>query len=122
MKNIQIDNFGKDHWSMLAYAECMAVDCKGQIDCRRIRMKNNKYWKPEYTTRLKNNAITENHDDVDCLNDLEYNGLIEVISYANLIIKMTEKGNKISANLRNFKSSGGKFVNFGDSEYYLKLK
>ena len=62
MKNISIKDFGKDHWSLLAYVEYRAVNHKGFLDIKHLRCKNlaisttplgQNFWKPEYGSRLK---------------------------------------------------------------------
>ena len=99
--------FGKDHWSLLAYAETRTVDYRGTIEHDHLRCHARRH--PEffgagtresvaggvdasdYATRLRGEAITDEsgrahygvleryeHDDYDCLNDLVAAGLIEI--------------------------------------------
>ena len=129
------EKFGKDHWSTLAYAETCAVE-GSCLDKRRLRCNPNRHpmhnveailfasqdrpeWDAKYGTRLA--GFFENkdlklrvgeHDDWDCLNDLEAAGLIEVISEANAYIVFTDLGLEVTAALRKHKANGGNFSNF----------
>jgi hypothetical protein len=67
----------------------------------------------KYPTRLKGMVELPNHDDWDCAEDLEKEGLIENIGTGiNPAFKMTEKGFAVSALLRKHKANGGWFSNF----------
>ncbi len=132
---VSVSTFGKDHWSLLAYVECLCVDGKGgigSIDPRRMRDKNTRTtvgaWKPSYSTRLAgffdfadrvdtDKAIAAgvqlpNHDDWDCLDDLEEVGFVEVLSSANGFVVMTPTGATAAARLRAHKAAGGVFARF----------
>jgi hypothetical protein len=80
-------------------------------------------WKEEYGTRLwgffehdgipaDKTKILPQHDDINCLNDLENAGIIEVLSLVNFYIKLTEKGQKIASELRAWKNKGEMYYNF----------
>ena len=140
MKTVAIEDWGKDHWSLLAYIETLCVDSTkggvGEIDKRRVRTNGNRHplhavnrnivgvgeWSPEYGTRLAGywdsmgKTVPErqikSHDDWDCLNDIEKAGLVEVISEANGYVKMTDKGTKVAGELRAYKTKGGMFSGF----------
>ena len=142
MSNTQVEKFGKDHWSMLAYVEHCCVNGRdgfGEIDRRRVRCNPNTnhmlagiysdvQWKLNYSTRLAGffdfeersdpeKAIAaglqlRDHDDWDCLNDLEAAGYIEVLSLVNGFVKMTDKGCGVAAKLRAYKVRGGQFAGF----------
>lgn len=53
------------------------------------------------------------HDDWDCLEDLEGAGFVEIISLVNGRAKMTQFGQNVAGALRSFKAQGGKFADFG---------
>jgi hypothetical protein len=118
----KIEQFGKDHWSTFAYAECCCVDNRGRLDNRRLRINETKRgirsngcgWNSEYGTRQKEGGIPDpNHDDIDCLDDLERYGLIEQIgTMITPLVKITDKGYEIAAQLRKHKSNGGNFATF----------
>jgi hypothetical protein len=141
LKPTPIVRWGKDHWSLLAYVECVCVDGSdtiGAIDKRRVRCNPATHplhnavfgvpWKPEYGTRLRGffdfpnraDAVASEmaglqllaHDDWDCLDDLEAAGLVEIISTTNGFVRMTKTGIAESAALREHKISGGNFANF----------
>ena len=112
----------------------------GEIDRRRVRCNpntnhmlagvysNDTQWKLSYSTRLAGffdfeerndpeKAIAaglqlRDHDDWDCLDDLEAAGYVEVLSLVNGFVKMTEKGCDVSAKLRAHKAAGGQFAGF----------
>jgi hypothetical protein len=139
-KMIDISQFGKDHWSLLAYCEYRAVNDKGRLDLKHLRCKNlnvattslgQNFWKPEYGTRLKgyfsnpikykgkkvkvtnSRYLLKNHDDFDCLNDLDHAGLIENLgTMLNPFVKLTEKGQRVAALLSVHKQNGGHFTDF----------
>ena len=133
MKN-KIEQFGKDHWSLFAYIETRCVDYGGVLDKNHLRIKNNvdkagqtlissPDWKPEYGTRLNgyfldNNEkdkskLLENHDDLDCFDDLEEAGLIENTGTGlRPSAKLTKYGLEIASKLRLHKANGGMFADF----------
>ena len=114
-----LNDFGKDHWSTFAYAECCCVDLKGRLDLRRLRMNSNKRpvgnggtWQPSYGSFVKGERDPE-HDDWDCLEDLEAEGLIEMVgTMVNPAVTLTERGYEIAGLLRKHKANGGQFGTF----------
>ncbi|AXQ69283.1 hypothetical protein HOU02_gp442 [Caulobacter phage CcrBL9] len=110
---VPITLFGKDHWSMLAYAEVVMVDCQGfQVgydarmrqgrqhfrvmheQCRRPRRVNGGHdgavMKPEFGSRLNNGTFIENHDDWHCVQDMVHAGLMGV-RRRDLILPLIEE-------------------------------
>lgn len=140
MKAVQVADFGRDHWTTLAYVETLCVDSAkkgvGEVDKRRMRVNRGRHpmhavnhnlgsvgeWKSEFGTRLlgyldaKGKPVAErqikSHDDWDCLNDLEAAGFVEVISEANGFVRMTEKGLGVGAALRAYKAHRGMYSGF----------
>lgn len=123
--NIPIKKWGKDHWGLLAYVETRCVDHKGKLDIKHMRCNEKTHplhkwqrsgpwhkWQKEWGTKLKNGQMLKNHDDWDCLEDLEREGFLEIISFINGFVKLTEKGIKCSAEIRNHKVNGGQFNSF----------
>lgn len=48
--NVPLEQFGKDHWSLLAYVECCCVDGRagiGALEHRRVRINPYRYYQPE---------------------------------------------------------------------------
>lgn len=146
MKKVAIEDWGRDHWSFLAYLETLCVDSTkkgvGEIDKRRMRTNEKRHpfhavnlnlgvgaWQPDFGTRLKGYWDTlgrkvpkrqvKGHDDWDALTDLENAGLVDVISEANGFVKLTEKGMKIAAEVRAYKAKGGMFSGFRWTEPQL---
>lgn len=138
-----IEHFGKDHWSLLAYAESTCVNGTegfGNLSSNRMRCNKEKHpllssgnnWKTEYSTRLKGffefpdrsdaekaiqaGVMIEGHDDWDCLNDLDEAGLIEIKSLVNGSITMTKKGMELTNKIREHKCEGGSFSNFNPTD------
>lgn len=115
-------------------------DGMGEIDRRRVRCNpathpmlagvysQDVQWKLNFSTRLAGffefqdrgdpeKAIAaglqlRDHDDWDCLDDLEAAGYIEALSLVNGFVKMTEKGCGVTAKLRAHKAAGGQFAGF----------
>ncbi len=125
---IPVDRWGKDHWSLVAYLECRAVDHKGEIDKERMRCDADlhpglvgmrcappfsKLKKVKFPTILKDGKQLRNHDDWSCAYDLERAGLIELRGTGiNPIVVFTEKGFEIAAVLRKHKAKGKNFASF----------
>lgn len=132
---VPIEEWGKDHWSTFAYAETCIVDqqplsrdrlrCnvnkRGHLVGPTVNRFGNAKWEPSYGTRLKGffvNGGTDkarqltNHDDWDCLEDMEKAGLLEIVSAINAIVVFTDKGLALAAHLRTHKAKGGNFADF----------
>jgi len=137
-----VHKFGKDHWSLLAYVECCCVDGRdgvGALDHARMRSKHGKSsvgcWKPQYSTRLKGffeyehradpqaaiaaGFMLSDHDDFDCLVDLESAGLLEILSSTNRLVKLTPAGIAVAAEIRQHKAGGAHFATFKPSSSCL---
>ena len=120
---VPMERWAKDHWSILAYIETCAVDHYGELDKRRMRANPDTHpmhyvntgciWMPLYGTRLKNPIETlSEHDDWDCIEDMEDYGLVELISSINGFIRLTDKGRKIVNKLREHKAAGKNYSEF----------
>ena len=130
--NISISAFGKDHWALLAYCETRCVDHDGRLDKRQLRCNEHTHpmhavntetgWKGDYGTRLAGvyssgrdgdkAAQIPWHDDWDCLDDLTAAGLIEIVSLANAIISITDRGLARAWGVREHKTTVGHFSNY----------
>ena len=133
---IDISLYGKDHWSLLAYVETVCVDHGGLIDIRKLSCNPNSHpllqsgahWNTKYSTRLRGffehpdrddpeKAIAagvqlRDHDDWDCLEDLEQAGLINIVSLTTPKVELTTLGVDIAARLRAHKAAGQMFATF----------
>jgi hypothetical protein len=79
-------------------------------------------WDSSYGTRLKGywnedgsvnpKKQVKSHDDINCLDDLESAGIIEVLSLVNLYVKLTPEGVKIASSLREWKNKGNNYAEF----------
>lgn len=139
-----VHKFGKDHWSLLAYAECCCVDGHdgvGALDHARMRSKHRSGliagWKPQYSTRLKGffeyehranpevaiaaGFMLRDHDDFDCLVDLESAGFLEIQSADNRFVKLKPAGVAAAAEIRRHKAGGAHFAAFEPSPSCLAM-
>lgn len=130
---IPMSEWGKDHWSTLAYLETCAVDNLGIIDNRRMRTNPRLHRKlvgispmgeiqdgSKYPTIAKSGNIPK-HDDWSCLEDAVAASLVEVEfteryhrPFGGLVarVKFNENGLKVVAQLREYRSNGGNFGSF----------
>jgi hypothetical protein len=85
-------------------------------------------WQPAWGTRLKGyfdfaersdpakaeaaGVQVGEHDDWDCLDDLEEAKLIEVLSLTNGFVQLTDLGMQVAAKVRQHKARGGQFATF----------
>jgi len=136
MKTIQPKDFGKDHWSLLAYIETRCVDYKGTLDMAHLRVKNpaiglgsyhapyqRSKWKSEWGTRLAGyfkedgskdeGRQIKRHDDLDCFDDLEDAGYIKNTGTGlNPACNMTKLGSQVASLLRQHKTDGKHYATF----------
>lgn len=119
--------FGKQHWSLLAFIETQVVDKCFPLDHRRMSCNEKKRgisngapfgWKNEWSTENKEGKQEIlGHDDIDCFEELEKEGYIKNQgTLLNMYPLITDKGWKACAELRKFKGQGGNFINFRFSE------
>jgi hypothetical protein len=121
---IPMAKFGKDHWSTFGYIEVRIVDHGGVPENQHLRCihKRHPFFAHEggdassYPTRLKGGQMQKNHDDWDCLEDLEAAGLINNIGTGvNQVYRMTDVGREVAGRLRGHKGTGGTWENFESS-------
>jgi len=111
---IDISRWGKDHWSTFLYVESRVVDHGGTVNHVHLRKDGN-----EYPTRLSGgNALVE-HNDYDCLEDMEAARLIEHSAGTGLnpIYTLTNEGWRVAGLVRRWKAEGkgiAKFTLGGD--------
>lgn len=120
-----LENFGKDHWSTFAYINTLGFE--GKPDLRRMRCNRKRHpllafytGVPEidrgeyrYPTRLKGGGLLHDHDDWDCVDDLERAGLVENVGTGvNPVLRVTEAGHRIWRAICEHKSRGGNLVDF----------
>lgn len=129
------DQFGHDHWSLLGYLETLMADTNtpgtGQIDHDRMRTNPRRHpllwgarasigkradsadaWNPAWGSRIANGEKMSEHDDWDCLNDLEAAGWVDVRSLVNGLFVLTPEGDRVASVLRAHKRAGGTFKTF----------
>jgi hypothetical protein len=77
-------------------------------------------WSPRHGTRLLGFSGAEpelqvaDHDDWDCLDDLDAAGLVQVINLANGWVRLTPAGVAMAAKIRAHKAGGGSFASLRD--------
>lgn len=111
-----MSQWGKDHWSLLAYVETRCVEYKGQLDRKHLSLDGKKY-----PLRL-NNGIAKGKNELDALKDLQNEGLILIENFASLEVRMTDLGNDMAAQLRKHKAAGGQFADFNKLDRQKMLK
>lgn len=99
MTTIPMEQFGKDHWSLLIYIESRAVDDERHYDRRHMRSDGKRY-----PTRLRDGRHVEGHDDLDCLADLAAAELIQ--EGPGDIAWPTDRGWQVVGQLRRRRSEG----------------
>lgn len=131
---IPMSEWGKDHWSTLAYVETRCVDHDGKLDGDKMRCN----WRlhrtligrmqlqagmngEKYPTRLRQGDVL-GHDDWSCLEDMVSAGLLtwtETVEFPGVVfggttvtVNLTETGTAIAQQLRHHKASGGSFADF----------
>lgn len=131
-EHIPMSLWGKDHWSTLAYIETRIVDYKGQPDRSHMRCDPKRHpglaghvhaalspslGDKNYPTRLKDGKELHDHDDWDCMEDAEAEGLLKWNGTGMYpVFVLTKKGRAICAALRRHKQDGGQFAEFAYSE------
>lgn len=137
--HVPIDKFGKDHWSLLAYIGTVVIDRSGIMEGPKLRTNKRPgiekhftaeaKWRPEWGTRLKGYFKNTNdktlclsdHDDIDCCEDMEAEGLITLGTMVSCFVQLTEKGREFLHALYRYKEDGGSFANFEDSPLLISL-
>jgi hypothetical protein len=127
------EQWGRDHWSVLAYLETRAVE-REPIDFERLRinparhperagtekLRGKRVWRPEWGTRLRDDTRSPDHDDWDCVEDLQRAGLV-VVTGGVLDARpgLTTEGWVAIQALRRHKAVGGSFATFARQEEAL---
>jgi hypothetical protein len=117
-------DFGRDHWSTFAYLEIRCVDHGGVPKKENMRCLDGRHTFQAHghdatgsPTRLRGDRVIHHHDDWDCLDDLEQEGLIESLGTAvSPRYRLTDRGREIASQLRAHKADGGSFSTFTTTE------
>lgn len=123
---MDIEQFGEDHWSALVYVESRCVDHRGFLNLQSLRVNATRRpncdttqfgtprgWQPEWGTRAKDGTIPDpQHDDLDCLDDMERAGLLESVASLSPRYQLTDKGFYLAAMVRKHKTKGGTYATF----------
>jgi hypothetical protein len=126
LERVGTKTWGRDHYSLLLYLESCAVDKKGVVDDKRLRINADKRgfgnglgtgystWKPTYGTQYQGSAIPDpNHDDLDVLEDLEDIDWVKNLgTEVNPFVSITDAGRKVVSLVRDFRAKGGQLRDF----------
>jgi hypothetical protein len=131
--HVPLVEFGKDHWSTFGYIETRVVDHNGLPERQHLRCIEQRHPffahrggdASKYPTRLRGGRLKHDHDDWDCLDDLEEARLIDNIGTGvNRVYRLTDFGRKVAGQLRGHRGQGGQWDEFfvGLEESGLKRK
>ena len=128
MRFVPLAEWGRDHWSVLAYVETRCVDAGGVLD--HDHMTTNRATHPglegprvtasgllrdepfKYHTRLRD-GVELGHDNWNCFYDREEAGLVvDVGTGVQPRAKMTPLGVQLAEEIRAHKAGGGSFSSF----------
>lgn len=118
---VPIKFWGKDHWSTLVYVETCVVDGQGELSPQRMRCDSKRHPEKvyglrdlppgEYPTMLFGGVLLDDHDDWDCLKDMEAEGLLE-IAWAINVVALTDRGFAAAHALRKHRVRTGGYKDF----------
>lgn len=131
---IEPTRWSKDHWSCLLFLETVIVDHRGVFSDRlRMSMRTNPEthpaygywlhdhprWQAEWGTRVFYSDVattmvrSDQHDDWDCLEDMEAAGLlVNRGSGMNPVLRLTDRGVRLHGMVRTHRADGKKLVEF----------
>jgi len=122
---VSVGEFGRDHWSTLAYIETLNVDGNGKPALERMRCNPLRHpglaasrrdrgsWETSYSSKNKKGILLTGHDDFDCVNDMEKAGLVFVRGTGiDPFYGLTPDGWRVVGLLRQHKAGGGSYSNF----------
>jgi hypothetical protein len=130
VRQVPMEEWGKDHWSMLAYIETRCVDHDGTLEPKRVRCNPNRHPQhalPQHnppgqlpgeayphTSRLREGVVpVPEHDDYDCFYDIqEANLLKDVGTGLYPRAQLTRAGIRLASELRVWKANGGVYAAF----------
>jgi hypothetical protein len=117
-----VEQWGQDHWSLLAYIQTRCVDYGGEINLDHFRCNEKRHpgfvarhskWSPSSGTRLKFDITLPGHDDHDVAADLEAAGLLKHIGTGvNPVFKLTAEGWRVVNLLFQHKAAGQNYASF----------
>lgn len=120
---VPVETWGRDHWSTFAYLECRVVDNGGIPEKAHMRCDLERHPAhghilmpsdgEKYPTRLAEGVGLPDHDDWDCVDDMEASGLIKINGTGLFPAwELTDKGKAVAGRLRAHKADGGSFASF----------
>lgn len=137
---IEMSQWGKDHWSTLAYVETVMVDCGGfqvgldprmRSNRRHLRVMHQECPRPKRAggrssglavamdvnsgSRLRDGSTVRGHDDWMCVQDMAHAGLFTVGAgdvEPRVTLHLSALGKQVASRFREHKAAGGNFVEF----------
>lgn len=119
---VPIDQFGHDHWNLLAYVGDCCLKRGGELDPRRMRCNegrhpvhavNGLHWRPIWGSRLNEGRRISEHDDWDALEDLEAAGLLRLEGTGvHPLIVLTDLGRGALDAMDRHRRAGGTYSAF----------
>ena len=129
-QGIKMEEWGKDHWGTFMYIEKLCTEGTEGIGVfNKDSMRCDQSCHPKLIgpvnningvydggktlpTRLKNRNISD-HDDWDCVNDMESYGLVKIMGFeSNPACILTKTGAILSHELRRYMVNGGSYEDF----------
>jgi len=132
-ERVPLHDWGRDHASLLLFVEyfCvhghggygelppekMSYNSGGSTRLRPSGGDRHREWKESFSTRLRGHEPSSprqaiGHDDWDCLDDFEEDGLVVIHSLINGFVSLTDKGLRYAAALTAHKTKGGNYAGF----------
>lgn len=107
--HIEPQDWGKDHFTVLLYAEDEATNNAGEMDPQKLRGQcrdrhGHGDLLPIYPTRLRDGREVQDYDDLDCLDDLERAGLLWHTGAPNYLVSISPDGALLAMHLRQQKA------------------
>lgn len=124
MRVIPIDEFGRDHYSLLLYVESRCVDNAGIPAAVSMRCNVKRHpglgtgssvavWRDEWSTRLRGGKRAKGHDDWDCFADMAAVGWVcNIGTGVNPKWYLTEVGWCMAHLVRRWKAAGNQVKDF----------
>ena len=121
------EHWSKDHATLLLYVETRHLDHHGEILPDNLRTNRERHphewgirrdantstWRPEYATRITDGTRpSTEHDDWDCLDDMEEMELLIYSPAPSLLVALSEYGIEVAGELRKFKGRGNPLSEF----------
>lgn len=119
-----VAEFGREHWALFNRVASQVLSTPSHIaTLERERMRCNdsthsrflplgyRPWHGSFGTSTKRETLPQ-HDDWDCLDDLEVEGLVEIENSTLATVSLTSQGREVFKKLNEYRSRGGSMAAF----------